>query len=96
MITLPVFLNSAHLEFAPPDANTGEKQSEQRALKPPLRTSLLAEGTGHLFAIALVSNNCSKEECHVLVRAISATGAHLLFDTGSVSAGAIATECSVR
>ena len=43
------------------------------------------------FPIALVSN-CSKNSS-VLLKAISATGGQLLFDSGS--AGAIATECSV-
>ena len=47
--------------------------------------------TGHSLAIALVSN-CPRKHS-ILVRAISATGAQLLFDTGS--AGAIATECPV-
>ena len=43
------------------------------------------------FLIALVSNCPGK--CNVLVRAISATGGQLRFDSGS--AGAIAIECPV-
>ena len=57
-----------------------------------LTNNITPDPTEHSLAIALVSN-CSDKRS-ILVKAISATGAQLLFDTGS--AGAIASDCPVH